>query len=62
LLSLFWGWKLANYLPAWPLTTILLISASQVARFIGMSHQSPAVVLSLPRGWIPLFNLMRKKK
>jgi hypothetical protein len=29
---------LMNYLPCWPQTVILLISASLVARIIGMSH------------------------
>jgi hypothetical protein len=32
---LFWSWGFENYLPSWPQITILLISASQVARIIG---------------------------
>jgi hypothetical protein len=31
-----------NYLPDWPQTTILLISASQVASVTSLSHQLPA--------------------
>jgi hypothetical protein len=34
-------WNLTN-LPGWPRTTILPVSASQVARIIGVSHQCPA--------------------
>jgi hypothetical protein len=30
--------------PSWPWITILLISASQVTRITGMSHQHPAKV------------------
>jgi hypothetical protein len=36
LLWLFWRWGLVNYLPGWPPTVILPISASQVARIIGV--------------------------
>jgi hypothetical protein len=39
LLWLFWRWGLANYLQGWPWTAILHISASQVARITGVSHQ-----------------------
>jgi hypothetical protein len=39
---LFWVWGLANCLPGLAWTAILLISASQVARIIGVSHQHPA--------------------
>jgi hypothetical protein len=43
---LFWRWSLENYLPDWPQTTILLISASQVGAQVDCfnisipSHQS----------------------
>jgi hypothetical protein len=33
-----------NYLPGWLRTMLLLISASCVARIIGVSHQLPAIV------------------
>jgi hypothetical protein len=44
LLWLFWRWGLVNYLPGLTLNLdpILPISASQVARIIGVSHQHPA--------------------
>jgi hypothetical protein len=38
-LWLFWRQGLANYLPGLALNVILLISASQVMRITGMSHQ-----------------------
>jgi hypothetical protein len=38
LLWLFWRWGLENYLPSWPETPILPISASQVTRITGGSH------------------------
>jgi hypothetical protein len=38
-------WELANFCPGWPRTVMLLISASQVARIISMSHYCPAGVL-----------------
>jgi hypothetical protein len=37
-----WDGGLANSFPGWPQIVILLISASQVARIIGMSHWSLA--------------------
>jgi hypothetical protein len=43
LLWLFWRWGLANYFSGWPPNVILLISASQVARTAGMSHQHLAL-------------------
>jgi hypothetical protein len=39
LLWLYWRWGLKNYLPRLALTEILLISASQVGRITGVSHQ-----------------------
>jgi hypothetical protein len=45
LLWLVWRWDLTNYLPGLPQTAILPISASQVARIIGISHQHLAVVI-----------------
>jgi hypothetical protein len=38
----YFGDGLMNYLLGWPQTSILLISTSQVARIIGISHQCPA--------------------
>jgi hypothetical protein len=39
LLWFFWRWSLTNYLPSWPQTLILLISASWVARITCVSCQ-----------------------
>jgi hypothetical protein len=36
-LWLFWGWDLSNCLPCWYLNSFLPISASQVARIIGVT-------------------------
>jgi hypothetical protein len=42
LLWLFWRWGASQTIcPGWPQTEILLISASQIARITGVSHQSP---------------------
>jgi hypothetical protein len=46
-LWLFWRWALANCFPGWPQTMILWMSASQVARIIGISHQHPAIIFIL---------------
>jgi hypothetical protein len=35
-----------NYVPGWPQTIILLISASQVAKITGLSHWHPAILTS----------------
>jgi hypothetical protein len=44
------GWGLANVLPGWPQTVVLLISASQVARKIGVSHNHlPDFNLEFPK-------------
>jgi hypothetical protein len=43
LLWLFFGdGGVQNYLPDWPRTKILPISASEVVRIIAMGHQHPA--------------------
>jgi hypothetical protein len=39
LLWLFWRWSLTDFVWGWPGTLILIISASQVARITGASHQ-----------------------
>jgi hypothetical protein len=36
-------WGLIKFCPSWPWTSVLLISASQVGRIIGISHQHPAI-------------------
>jgi hypothetical protein len=41
-----------NYLPDWPQTMVLLISASQVMRITGMSHRSLATDLLLSSNMI----------
>jgi hypothetical protein len=45
LLWLLWKWGLVNFCLSWPHTGILLISASQEAWIIGVSHQHPALFL-----------------
>jgi hypothetical protein len=42
LLLLFWSWDFGTICLCWPWTLILLISASQVPRITGISHQLPA--------------------
>jgi hypothetical protein len=46
-LVVFWRWGLVNYFPRWPQTSVLLISAFQAARIVGVSHQFLAVVFIL---------------
>jgi hypothetical protein len=41
---LFWRWgSLGLFSPGWPQISILLISASQIARITGVSHWNPVV-------------------
>jgi hypothetical protein len=40
-------WGLAKFLPNWPQTTTLLVSAFQVSRIADMSPQGPDVFLQL---------------